>query len=133
MCVHAHASALARAHTPSQVCAYANNQHALGGDLTIDPAQSSFRRAMTLTVGTLAIVDTSSVVYTRSWCGYETSTSLRDIGAEYKFDMVTALPHKGKNVVGKEFPNAAVGLYDGFTEADRCATAAIPAGQCHFF
>ena len=102
-------------HTLSQVCAYANNQHVLGGDVTTDPAQSSFRKAMALTVGTVLIVDVNSVMYTRTWCGYEISTSLRDIGVEYKLDMVTALRHKGRCNV----PNAAVGLYDGFTEADR--------------
>ena len=79
---------------------------------------------MALTVGTVLIVDTNSLVYTRTWCGYETCTSLRDNGVEYKFDMVTVLPH----MRGSQ-PNAAVGLYDGFTEADRCATAAIPAGK----
>ena len=94
---------------------------------------------MALTVGTVSIVDSSSVVYTRTWCGYETSTSLRDIGAEYKFDMVTALPHIGQGVCSctgikrDDFPNAAVGLYDGITEADRCDTAAVPASQCHVF
>ena len=36
------------------VCAYANNQHSLGGEISADPAQSSFRRAMARCDGTIS-------------------------------------------------------------------------------
>ena len=49
------------------VCAYANNQHQLAGDVTEDPAATSFNKAMALSEGTLTILDRGGVSYTRIW------------------------------------------------------------------
>ena len=57
---------------PYWICAYANNQHDLGADVTADPSQSSFRKAMALAAeaggGTVTIVDLEAVTWTRIWC-----------------------------------------------------------------
>ena len=58
------------------ICAYANNQWKLNEEVTVDPSQSSFRRALNESIGTLVIVDTKSTNFTRIWCDYEISVSL---------------------------------------------------------
>lgn len=45
------------------VCAYANNQHELGADLSNDPMKSSFAKAMRIAHGVLLILD-EGVSYT---------------------------------------------------------------------
>ena len=50
------------------VCAYANNQWALGDALTDDPGQTSFHKAMALAEGTVSVVDKEGIVFTRIWC-----------------------------------------------------------------
>ena len=50
------------------VCAYANNQHALGSDIPPDPRDSAFFKAMQLCEGVLVVLDASATVFTRSWC-----------------------------------------------------------------
>ena len=50
------------------VCAYANNQHALGSDIPADPRESAFFKAMQLCDGVLVVLDASATVFTRSWC-----------------------------------------------------------------
>ena len=47
------------------VCASANRQWSLAGDVTDDPRETSFHRAMRLARGTLALVDDEAVYYTR--------------------------------------------------------------------
>ena len=54
--------------TPYWVCAYANNQWALGDALTADPGQTSFHKAMALAEGTVSVLDPKGVVFTRIWC-----------------------------------------------------------------
>ena len=50
------------------VCAYANNQHDLDKDVTTNPADSSFVKAIVLAEGkVLSILDTGCVTYTRIW------------------------------------------------------------------
>jgi len=64
--------------SPYWVCAYANNQWQLGEDVTADPAQSSFRKAMKIADGTVQVIDAGAVCYTRVWCSYEVFVSLTD-------------------------------------------------------
>mmetsp|Transcript_118865 Transcript_118865/g.337006 ORF Transcript_118865/g.337006 Transcript_118865/m.337006 type:complete len:699 (+) Transcript_118865:101-2197(+) len=91
------------------VCAYANNQWALAGDVVEDPNQSSFRKAMQVSLGTVSILDMDTVCYTRIWCGYEVYTSLADPpNKKYLYDMHTVNPKTG----------AAVGITDGFALHD---------------
>ena len=49
------------------VCAYANRQWSLAGDVTDDPRETSFHRAMSLARGTLALVDDQEAVYYTRW------------------------------------------------------------------
>ena len=58
------------------VCAYANNQHELGKDLTQDPRASSFFRAMCLCDGLLLILDATATPFQRIWCCFEQSVAL---------------------------------------------------------
>ena len=57
------------------VCAYANRQWNLGDDVSSDPSQSSFHRAMRLSHGTIAIVDRDAGYFSRVWCCYEVTTA----------------------------------------------------------
>ena len=54
--------------TPYWVCAYANNQWALGDALTKDPGQTSFHQAMSLAEGTISVLDKDGIVFKRIWC-----------------------------------------------------------------
>lgn len=56
--------------------AYANRQWSLAADVTDDPSQTSFFRAMRLSRGTLAIVDARGQYFSRTWCCYEITVSL---------------------------------------------------------
>ena len=58
------------------MCAYANNQWNVEGELSDDPAQSSFRKALELAEGTVSILDRNGVVFSRVWCCYEIYVSL---------------------------------------------------------
>ena len=49
------------------VCAYANNQHKLDGEISDDLTQTSFFRAMRLAWGTVSVVDRGAVSYSRIW------------------------------------------------------------------
>lgn len=53
------------------VCAYANRQHDLAGDISEDPDETSFRRAMRLAQGVLLILDSQAKPFTRIWCCFE--------------------------------------------------------------
>lgn len=58
------------------VCAYANNQHELGTDLTHDPLHSSFFRAMCLCEGVLLVLDQDATPFRRIWCCFEQSVAI---------------------------------------------------------
>jgi hypothetical protein len=81
------------------VCAYANNQHDLSGDVTSDPAQSSFNQAMRVSRGTVMVLDTQATAFWRIWCGYEAATTLHSEGKI--LDIVTFCPSK---VQSEELP-----------------------------
>ena len=60
------------ADTPYWVCAYANNQHKLEKDVTTNPVESSFARAIELAEGrVLSVLDDAGMVFTRVWCCFE--------------------------------------------------------------
>ena len=103
------------------VCAYANRQWSLAADVTDDPSQTSFHKAMRLAFGTLAILDDKALYFTRVWCDYEIYVSLtikeeeRDEVARahgrYTYDVYTAPKPK-------PLYRDAVGLVDGIAPAD---------------
>ncbi|CAJ1417260.1 unnamed protein product [Effrenium voratum] len=65
------------------VCAYANRQHALKGEVTADPRETSFFRALQLSKGVLLILDEATAdsgpatPFTRIWCAFEEFVALR--------------------------------------------------------
>mmetsp|Transcript_57580 Transcript_57580/g.187021 ORF Transcript_57580/g.187021 Transcript_57580/m.187021 type:complete len:1378 (+) Transcript_57580:43-4176(+) len=59
------------------VCAYCNNQHALGGDITIDPSRSSFGRAFAKTRGAVVVLDKDATPFQRTWCAFEMAVAIR--------------------------------------------------------
>jgi len=83
------------------ICAYANRQHALGADLTIDPKESSFYKAMQLAHGVLLVLDRETnhsgpaTPFTRSWCDFEEYEAIDGEVTVFKlFDVATALSSK---------------------------------------
>ena len=49
------------------VCAHANNQHELGLEISNDPRQTSFFRAMGLARGTVSVLDRGAITFSRIW------------------------------------------------------------------
>ena len=64
------------------VCAYANNQWKLDEELVDDLKQTSFRKALDNAEGTVTILDSGSVTFTRVWCCYEILVSLYESAHE---------------------------------------------------
>ena len=85
--------------TPVWVCAYANNQWALGEDIPEDPNQSGFTTSMEVANGrTITILDKDGTVFTRIWCIFE--LFLTFIGTKTKdglWAVYTAHTHNYKN------------------------------------
>jgi hypothetical protein len=106
-----------RGGTPYWVCAYANNQWQLSGAVSADPAESSFRKAIDKSMGTVTIFDEGAITYSRVWCAYEIFVSLsaparktapRLPDQEYLYDAY---------MCRKSF--YSVGLTDGDAEIDK--------------
>ena len=53
-----------------------SNQWTLGDDVTVDPSQSSFRKAMGLANGTVSVMDKNAVCFSRVWCVFEIAESI---------------------------------------------------------
>jgi len=79
------------------VCAYANNQWELDAEIAEDPAQTSFRKAMALSRGTVTVLDEKAVTFSRIWCCYELATTIRE-GKDKLYDVATAVG-TGSNAV----------------------------------
>jgi len=88
------------------ICAYANRQWALDGEISVDPRNTSFFKAMMLSEGTLSVVDAEAVAGTRIWCNFETATSLEFVGTK-KYEIATSKDQK------------AIIISDGPTEEDK--------------
>lgn len=58
------------------ICAYANNQHDLTADLAFDPRETSFFKALQLSVGLLLVLDQEATACSRIWCCFEISVAL---------------------------------------------------------
>lgn len=84
------------------VCAYANRQHDLGAELTVDPRKTSFYKALGLAIGVLLILDSRNDLvstgpatpFTRVWCCFEESIAVNDTTREVplKLDIATTIP-----------------------------------------
>ncbi|CAJ1415050.1 unnamed protein product, partial [Effrenium voratum] len=62
------------------VCAYANNQHELGDELRCNPRETSFFRAMQLSLGVVLVLDSEGTPFSRTWCCFELAMALTDLG-----------------------------------------------------
>jgi hypothetical protein len=60
------------------VCGYANNQHLLTEEITEDPMDSSFYRAMSSATGVLLVLDQHAQPFTRIWCSFELYKTISD-------------------------------------------------------
>ena len=58
--------------------------------MSVDPAQTSFRKALDLTTGTISVLDRNAVALSRIWCCYELATSMEGLGAKHQYDVYTA-------------------------------------------
>ena len=96
--------------SPYWVCAYANNQWKLDDEIGGSLEESSFRKAMKLSFGTVTVLDEGGITFSRIWCGYEIFTSLA--GDRHKTYDVYTCPKQG-----------AVGLVEGLSAGDKDAGA----------
>lgn len=97
----------------SQVCAYANNQHDIGSELSGDVGMSPFVRALHLADGIITIADENAIVLTRAWCGYEMFQATVRRGGSFAHDIYTALHGSGQSDA-----RPAVGMLSGFAATD---------------
>lgn len=93
------------------VCAYANKQWNVTEEVSDDPELTSFRRAIALSEGTVSILDPRATCYTRVWCCFEIFVTLEIGDGQQLYDIYT--------VVEDSDPLFAVGICDGFAEADK--------------
>lgn len=88
--------------TPYWVCAYALNQHDVAGELSGGkPKESPFFRAMSLTKGTVSVLDGNAICYNRIWCAYEIALVMHELKKggstgtadqeEYLYDVYTTV------------------------------------------
>ncbi|CAK9106537.1 unnamed protein product [Durusdinium trenchii] len=64
--------------SPYWVCAYANNQHTLDKEITEDPRETAFYRAMKASEGVLLILDKDATPFSRIWCCFEESVAVEE-------------------------------------------------------
>lgn len=105
------------------VCAYAINQHDTTGDVTNDPSQSAFNRAMRLSKGTISILDKDGVVFSRIWCIFELYKTLTARNEEREANPTWCIytAHNNEHVekwMGMTEKREAVGLVPGGTLSD---------------
>jgi len=114
--------------TPLWICAFANNQWALGGDNTQDPKDSGFIKAMQVTQGrTITILDKEGVLFSRIWCVYELFLTLIDARQEKEREdtadglwaVYTAFPHTyDYRYIRRQEKRQAVGIIPGGATSD---------------
>jgi len=121
--------------TPVWICAYANNQWSLSGDITADPKESGFTKAMKVAKGrTITILDKNGIVFTRIWCIFELYLTLivdSQVGKEEEnskdglWAVYTAHSHTYKNYWGAIEERKALGIVSGGVTSDL--------GNSHYF
>lgn len=117
------------------VCAYANRQWNLGADVTEDPSQTSFHKAIRRSKGTVAILDSAGIYWSRIWCDYEVYVALEGPHEQrYTFDVYTATQGVTDqcSFMHQDLPPLyceAVGLTDGPCAADEKAMFPSLAGM----
>ena len=123
-------------HTRYWICATALNQWELNQQLTINPANSAFVRALRASGGLLSVVDSAyrSTFGSRLWCNYEACTAL-EVGDERAHkangnDGMTGMKYDvyALDAVTKR----AIGLTDGLAAVDAGNPGAQAARQLGF-
>mmetsp|Transcript_51143 Transcript_51143/g.130136 ORF Transcript_51143/g.130136 Transcript_51143/m.130136 type:complete len:792 (+) Transcript_51143:117-2492(+) len=117
-CIRCHSTDRALGeYSPYWICAYANNQWNVHGEVGADPAESSFHKAMLNAEGTVSVIDAQAVCYTRVWCCYEVWLSLGLSATRswpFRYDMYMSVDG-----------DSAVGLTDGLAAADMLRDEAL--------
>ncbi|CAB9519141.1 expressed unknown protein [Seminavis robusta] len=108
--------------TPYWICGYALCQHDVSRELEVgnNLADTPFYKAMTLSQGTVSILDSHATCYSRIWCSYEVSVVMNDLKARspssaqgHFYDVYTL----AKDAEGD--PYSPVGLTEGTVASDR--------------
>jgi len=92
------------------VCGYANRQHELAMEISSDPEESSFRKAMKLARGLLMVLDNNANSFTRIWCDFELDkTIMVDMGtmgssSSKMLDISAKLGKKARLLTNKPVP-----------------------------
>lgn len=107
-----HAAAIAGIVSTFWVCAYANNQNELGLELTSDPLQSSFFKAMQQCCGVLLVLESAggshgATALRRVWCCFEEAVVVLGMVGEKLFDIAAVKDGRAEL------------LCDGLTEEDK--------------
>ncbi|CAE7332125.1 FBL4 [Symbiodinium natans] len=125
-CLRRHAQTRAlQASAAYWVCAYANRQHSLGEEVTSDPRQTSFFRALTLSQGVLLILDDvaersgPATPFKRIWCAFEEYVALSSRQGQKPLLLDIAAFHGNKPEL----------LTDGVTEEDERMARQLGAGH----
>eukprot|EP00658_Telonema_sp_P-2_P010470 TRINITY_DN13949_c0_g1_i5.p1 TRINITY_DN13949_c0_g1~~TRINITY_DN13949_c0_g1_i5.p1 ORF type:complete len:435 (-),score=75.46 TRINITY_DN13949_c0_g1_i5:331-1635(-) len=102
------------------VCAYALNQHRLGDEIgSTRLEETPFYRALTMSRGTVSVLDSNGVCWSRIWCVYELYLSLRLGNPNRSYDMYTACRHTWKGEVYEDpEERTAVGITSGLVAVD---------------
>lgn len=84
--------------SPIWICAFANNQYDLENEITDDPSETGFAKAMSIAdFRTISILDEKGTVFTRLWCGYEINMALilpLNLSKSSKWAVYTAFEHE---------------------------------------
>jgi len=127
------------ADTPVWVCAYANNQWALGEDIPEDPNQSGFTKAMEVAQGrTITILDKDGIVFSRIWCTFElfltfNGTKTKDgLWAVYTAHTHTYKDPEDYDGIVLEEERKALGIISGGSTSDGAGSARITAREACF-
>jgi len=128
--------------TPVWICAYANNQWLLSGDITADPKESGFTKAMKVAKGrTITILDKKGIVFSRIWCIFElyltlVDSQVRKAGESSKdrlWAVYTAHSHTYKHPeMDVEEERKALGIISGGATTDRGNPFNISAREAEF-
>ncbi|GFH50363.1 hypothetical protein CTEN210_06839 [Chaetoceros tenuissimus] len=103
--------------TPIWICAFANNQHDLQSEITSNPADSAFAKAMNIAnFRVISILDVKNQVYSRLWCMYELYLTLilsKQKGMDGVLAVYTYHEHEFKDFRGKTIHKSVVGFVEG--------------------
>jgi len=124
------------ADTPVWVCAYANNQWALGENILEDPNQSGFTRAMEVANGrTITILDNCGIVFSRILCIFELFLTIVDTKHDKDglWAVYTAHTQNYKHPWGDgEEERKALGIISGGSTSDNGYSDRIAARETSF-